>query len=680
MSKKTGGGSALFAGADFQARLGAYALTSVITSTACSLYSGDLTSISFETGEAVDDLLLVTTKGNTYVQAKRSVSFSKASGSALLSTLSQFAAQDLNGTDRLVLATTSKSSKKITRDLKTALDRFRTADRLRFERDQPKAIVDVIVEFLELLTDGLGCDPTAADRITRCAHVIVVDVEKGDPHARGLELMLEAHKFKPGTAIFGKIITDCIEFAKERNTIDVSGYVADFASLKISDEADPEQKAADLFNIIQQGELSVGREILLCSLPDNSNLPIESEGPVLFEIYRFDDNCDERLIFNDESVTFLDGTHYPLHARCSTFAGMTRLLQQSPEMIGDSQLVIMGINSEEDFDSTNCAAIHKERLLTSLKNNEDPLACLRCGEYISTNDAHLVEIGTMLKPTVGFIHPLCRQPSDRVIGAIMSELFKQIVDLSAFDVEGWYNAVEFGQRAFANADYISSGRTPYLVWGGFSPKPPPGGFMIEIVLKDGTSEIITERNKVHRFTKKEAEEFSKQLNDQFELSRSNNDPFCYTDQSKAFGPKSQLIEQLGFLEKTREVDEANPRKFDALIAEPFESPGQWYAPVFYLTDEDGQPIEFEGGIFLLTDPLKANDFLANWRQCFDLPEEFGTRVLSTDDQFDEFARWCCLQGFAIIVDPILQNDPIKLISGIQILPLENFEQEEQEEL
>ena len=122
MAKKTGGGAALFAGADFQARLGAYALASALTETKCTLVRGSLESVSFETGESVDDLLLRTRSESSYIQAKRSLNYSLNSTSPLFSTLNQFAKQEAAQSDRLILATTSRSSKKITQDLRTALD------------------------------------------------------------------------------------------------------------------------------------------------------------------------------------------------------------------------------------------------------------------------------------------------------------------------------------------------------------------------------------------------------------------------------------------------------------------------------------------------------------------------------------------------------------------------------
>lgn len=168
------------------------------------------------------------------------------------------------------------------------------------------------------------------------------------------------------------------------------------------------------------------------------------------------------------------------------------------------------------------------------------------------------------------------------------------------------------------------------------------------------------------------QDFCDQLNQQFEEARKKEDPFCYTDQSKSFGPKSLLIAQLGFSEETREVKRAELRKYDALLAERFEVQGLWYTPVYFLTDDDGLPVVFDGSVFLLTDPLKASQFLENWQSHFVLPDKVTTHIIYDDIEFDEFNRWCCTQDLSVLVDPILSNDPPRLISGARIIPIEAF--------
>jgi hypothetical protein len=129
MSVKSGAGASVSSGASYQARVGAY----IIVSHLCGVVSEigawqTLDRISFETAETVDDINIVYKDGSiAYIQAKATIAYSNSSGSQFYSVLEQFVGQVQNEADRLILATTSRSSRKIVYDLRACLEAFRTA-------------------------------------------------------------------------------------------------------------------------------------------------------------------------------------------------------------------------------------------------------------------------------------------------------------------------------------------------------------------------------------------------------------------------------------------------------------------------------------------------------------------------------------------------------------------------
>lgn len=123
------GGAATNAGIDFQQRISALFMTHMLMDLAFIDDLGmernsKIQSLQFESDEAIDDLVVRTDLGTVYIQAKRSINCSQNEESEFSKVIKQFVEQYSRGTsenDKFVLATTSKSSSKITRDLKKLL-------------------------------------------------------------------------------------------------------------------------------------------------------------------------------------------------------------------------------------------------------------------------------------------------------------------------------------------------------------------------------------------------------------------------------------------------------------------------------------------------------------------------------------------------------------------------------
>ncbi|MDB5462033.1 MAG: hypothetical protein JWP28_2463 [Phenylobacterium sp.] len=256
------------------------------------------------------------------------------------------------------------------------------------------------------------------------------------------------------------------------------------------------------------------------------------------------------------------------------------------------------------------------------------------------------------------------------MGTARGDFFESYPELVNFDANGWFRASHGGQITFANADVLRT-QHKLIAWGGLNPRGPVGNYVIEIALQGGGREIVTQRNGVHRFDRVPAEKFASSLNSQFEESRKTGDPFCYSDQSKAFGRRSFLLEQLGGRERLVPVENARVRTYEERFAARYTRPGQWYAPLLYLRDPaTDEPVAYENMVLLLTDPLTLRNFLVNWRSAeLDVPT-YETVSIHSDAEFDEFMRWVEARGWTAVVDPLLDPTDKNLVSGLPIRSVE----------
>lgn len=290
-----------------------------------------------------------------------------------------------------------------------------------------------------------------------------------------------------------------------------------------------------------------------------------------------------------------------------------------------------------------------------------------------SSNSHIAELGPYDNPIVGITHNKCLKPADRVVGTIQNSLFDTHPELVDFDVSGWFKALHSGQMVFSNAEYLAGSRQARILWSGNEKNGPLNNFIVEISLLNGDREIVTQRNCVHRFSKDNADAFANRLNTTFQQGRAEKDPYCYSDESKTFGPRSEILGLLDSKEKLRPINQARPRKYDAAFAARFTRPGHWYAPILYLTDSaTDQPVSFNHAVFLLTEPLELRIYLENWREAKINITDYQTEALLSDSQFDDWMRWNEARGFWAVVNPILNPATGDIISGYHIASLERF--------
>lgn len=681
MSNRGGAGAAVSAGANFQARVAAYLIVAAIGDLETAIGpAGTVTAFSFETFEAIDDLNLATSAGHrVFVQAKAEIDFGLGASSEMTKVLAQFEAQHARNCDphdRYLLVTTARSSRKVTGDLRAALDAFRTSDPRSFIRDQPNALVDTITSARSKLqtiarTAGRSDDAEVADAILRKSAVVMLDLETGGSLEEGVKVLLAARNYLAPSAVWGKIVADCVEHARARHTFSTNDaqkryeqYVRSAADIEL------EPAVEDLLRFdLSDFSPPVAREVILGRLAVEEEED-EAEGIVLMELVRFAEDGTERTIFDEVGCTLAGGARITLIRRAASVDGMVRMLKADPSLTGDEKVVIFQGNEDDEAEIPDSAEIHRERLRVAFHRNQHPLRCLNCGKAIFTERCSIVEIGPSEQPTVGLIHDECLRGTDRVMGAIRSDFFARYPELVNFDATGWTQAMQSGQQTFRNAEYLGAGQPFVLVWNDGGALGPPGDWVVETSLTNGDRVIATQRNHVHRFRRSDAEAFASQLNKMFVAARADRDPICYSSETLAFGPQSELLKTIGARERLNPIDSARARQYNARFASRFERPGNWYAPLLVLRDADeGSWVSHNEMVLALTDPLALATFLANWQETGLGNVRYETVSILTDDAFDAFMRAIIATDLRLAIDPLFDTKCGDMVSGLRLISI-----------
>lgn len=681
MAGQGGAGASVSSGAGFQARVAAYALLASICEQETEFgAAGTIALIGFETRTAIDDLNILFRDGSrSYVQAKAVIGFTL--NGELGSVLQQFEAQEAEGglEERYLLVTSSRASKKVAFELRAALNAYRTSPEADFFRDQPKNLLDIVIEMRDKLQElraaaNRPIDPGAAGRILRRSHVLILDVEDGDSLEQAIKLVLQAKDYTSPSGVWGKAISDCVTYAKARRTVAIEAVAEGFQRFRVAAAPLPDDVVEDILKIeLGKLQLPAGKEVIFARALDD-NL-VEAGDVLVMELLRFDEDGNELLDVTAVPFSPSAGLSFEVILRTATIKGMLRLFNERPELIEGKQLGVVELDKDGDPETSPAAQAQRQRLENALRQNLRPLLCVHCGEAVWEPVVRVVEIGDYKHPIVGLLHQRCLKPTDRIVGAAGMPAAEKHPELINFDVNAWFHAAQQGQRTFNNLDTIRTGQIANMLWNG-EPKGPLGQYLVEMQLQDGGFEIVTQRNHLHRFSRGEAEEYVASLNLHLQSAREAGDPICYTDESKGFGPRSILIAQFGLREKIREVISARMRPFEQRLVAAFARPGKWYAPLMYLRHRPTDlPCGANGAIFLLTDPMSLRAHLDNWTAA-GLPfDDYELMPLLSDEAFDDFMRWVDDRDLIVVVDPVL--DPVKreMVSGVVLESIGRFHRE-----
>jgi hypothetical protein len=690
MPVQSGGGAATSAGTTYQSTVAAYFILSLICDFDTDLFDTRRPhSISFETANPVDDInITLETNLKSYLQAKRRLSFSLSAGQDLYECLDQFVQQwiaDKNA-HSFAIVTTSESSKRVTVAMPAIIEAIRSGNEAEFRRDQNKTLIRDLDLFLNAIksiyinrTTMLLAHVDALE-ILRKIKVCTLDVAHGSPIEQAAFILLNAKKCISPALFWGNLVSDCATFAASRRSLQAdfildryNRFFVDKTPSKIQDV----ESANRLFEFMRSGEIPTGREIVIGRIEPSEDMPFKLDDVCVFEFYRFDQDCNERITFKDGKCILKNGLEINLLGRMATYVGLERFIERQKEKIKSSasKVIFIPANLTDNPENSKCAVQRRQLLQSSIETAEDSLQCIHCEKPISSNAVDFIEYVTADgTPTVGLSHHNCTKPDDRVIGAIYSEFFKEYEFLRNFDAGTWFQQIARGQGGYSALE-LAKGAAAVMTWSGRSARNATGIHIVEFELEDGTSEFSYHRSQLDRFSKAKADIYCRDMNEWIATQKKKRDPLCFSEESIQFGTKSTLLKTVGADEKLRLITKAKVRKYHSSIARRYDVRDNWFAPVAYIRNMPNEQLLGIGrSIFLITEPLHLDRFIANWKECgLDLGD-YEVPILSTDEQFDEFARETFEQDAEFLVDPLfaVEDGHLMLMAGARLISLESL--------
>ena len=660
------GGAATHAGIDYQERIAALIMLQALAQTedydALQLDANvTMQALRFEAEHAIDDLVLETSRGRVFVQAKRSLQLSAADNSDFSSVVGQFVRQQIENEaagDIYLLAVSPRSSQRITQELKHITDARRLNEGDGASNPSTKSERDTLAKTRALAQAHFlkaAAAPMPAeffDRLLRKIRVARIDIEAGSSLEAAALLVVSCCSNLPPVTVWSTLIAFAISLAKERLSVDRAGLTARMGHLFQPKAEAGTSRALDGSTVPFEfaGRLSAGRDLLLVE-------PIEGgDEHIVFELFRFDDDGSRRLRYAGSEVEFLNGTKFRVVRRTSSFMGMQRALTEEQLLPEGAKLLIAGANDTDDVEDQPFVTAHRLRCEQLLAISGPSLRCMRCGDPISEASTPSIEIDQEdAELQVGLCHKDCVQPLDRVLGIIQCDLFERNRSLKNFDYVQWFRLAPRGQGLFQGGEQLRGVKR--VLWNPGNGRASLGQWCVRMELADGSGRYVHERGRVARCGEAEAQGQASTLNENLRFAKAKNDPWCYTSPDDMFTTHDAAIQHLGPDTSVIECISATPVRYTASIGSSYSHAEGYYTPLMMLIERDsGRPVFFSDGLFLLTDPLSVDKHLENWRRAgFDIPN-FVISIVASDAEFDSLKRQMESERIAVLVDPFLDAE------------------------
>lgn len=672
------GGSATNSGIDYQQRVAALAITHALTGLGFLDDFGlneeaEIREIYFESENPIDDIALTTDMGNIFIQAKRSINLSARLDSEFSGVVKQFITQYIknnNAIHKYVLAVSPSASSKIIRDLRKLTESARLnrapSDPNPLSKSEESAL-DTIKDVAKshfLKQSGKELDEKRFLEFFSRVYIAVLDIEKGGTLERAVLTLLSKESAVPPAILWDALISLGLTLSKNRQSIDKHALEEKIGRYLVSSEPPhKESREGDLFNIEANGEFLSGREVILIdSFMDEYDY-------LLMEFIRFEDDGTKRVKFENGAVTLLNGETYNVLSRASTYAGVERFIEQHKDELQDKSICILPANVDESIEEQPFPIAHRKLCQEILSQHGGEIVCIHCCESISEDLLPVVEIDEEgKKHDVGYAHESCLKPTDRVLGRLSSELFREYPWLKDFDYSGWFRSVIQGQGLFRG---LPAGYTDIypIAWKPDHNPYGKGKWCIKFNLEDGSTRYAHERGRVKRMSHESAIEWAEQFNRHFEEAKKNNNPWCYSANGDTYSQYSTLVKMLPDGEKCVLCESAEPEQINRSIEDAYSQVKYFYAPLLLFLDrESGLPIVNGNAIFLLSNPLNIENILDNWKKVGIEYEDYSTSIIYTDEEFDKFVSEVKADGLVVLVDPVLNLNG-ELSKGLVI---ENF--------
>ena len=638
----------------------------------------EITEVRFEGAAEIDDLELISPAGHVLIQAKRTLQLSDQMDSEFASVLKQFVRQYCHNPERddlYVIATSSRSSRRITQDLKKLTEARRLNETGSDENPLTKSEAEVLQKTYSLIgahlgTAGLNRTERDIDQVFRRINVVVLHIEAGEAHELIANAVLASKGAVDAPQLWHLLLQLSLSLAKDRLSIDAKGLHHLYGSYLGDSCERAGHKNARALQTQLKGRLCAARDVILMRMGEMPEFRVYQQQPdeyayQVFEFFRFGEDGTKRLTFIDDRCQLSSGPCGVILRRTATYEGMTRYLKENPEFAAE-KVYIMGANYTSDPETQPAAKLHSEYLAKQLDSLQNFLECLQCGDPIFEENAVLIEIDEQRLPCeVGLVHTRCLRPAHRVLGGIDSELFRTHALLQDFDFEGWVAAARNGQGFFSTIATLNNGPTR-VSWVRDYNQLSRGGWCVRLNLADGSALYATERGRVTRNSEAQAIKSVALFNEQLMQLREEGNPQCYADGLGMVMPYSAAVEKTGDSRKCIEVVDTQPVRYTRSIARTYSVSEQFYAPLALLISaETGEPIVINEWVFLISNPFHLESLLDNWKKAGWHYPEFSVTFLRSDDEFDKFVNRLHAAGVRVVVDPLMSLNQ-ELVKGFVI--------------
>lgn len=654
----SGGGAATNLGIGFQHRIGALVLAAMLirldplVPLQMTAAGREVEQVRFETDDEVDDLVLVTTTGRIFVQAKRSVSLSESPSSEFMAVIRQFVRQYLRESregDAYALVTSPRASGRIVTDLRklTVASRMNALGSAEnpltvSERRTLEVTRQAITQEFQA-SSGRNINESERDEIFRRVHVISLAVEDGGDQERAVLTLLAAQATVEPSLIWRDLIVLALDLAGRRSSIDRAGLMAHAGHwLSGTDTVG----LTDQPRFIHQGSYRAGWEIVLAWMEDRL---------VVADIQRFDEKGARRVRFVDGAIEFGDGTRWPIEYRSATVTGLQRFLRapEGKHLTEGREVLIMESKLGTDPEDSFHAKAHAERCRLAFEANQAPLECLRCGRSISEESALQVEIDEEGLPyEVGLLHSSCRLPTHRILGTIANEAFRKVPVLTDFDLKAWFASIFSGQGFFAGVPEALRSRPTPVYWKPGTANLSTARWCLSYQLDNGDVLFVRERGQIHRMTERQARQEAATWDQRIAIAAAEGDPLCVSDRTGAFGRYSTVIRS-DPTSAIRQVARAEARVASRAVLYAHRTCDNYYAPLLALIDAStNEPLTVHDQRVLLTNPLQIEHYLQNWHMSGAAVGALDSVVLKSDEAFDRFVYSSLSESIGVLIDPI----------------------------
>lgn len=675
MTAGVGGGAATNLGIGFQQRVGALVLAAILVGLDPLVpfqMTGDgreVGQVRFETDDEIDDLVLVTNKGQVFIQAKRSLNLSDSPSSDFTAVTRQFVRQYLRESregDIYALVTSPRASARILTDLR----KLTIAARMNALGGSENPLTASERRTLEVTRQAITREfrassdreitETESDEIFRRIHVVSLTVEDGGDQERAVLTLLAASARVEPSLVWRDLIVLALDLSGRRSSIDRAGLMAHAGHwLGCKEAPRPSNEPQFVF----QGPYHAGLEVVLARLEDRL---------VGADLQRFSETGERRVRFADGAIELGDGTRWPVEYRSATVTGLTRFLgePEGQRLTKAAEVLIMESNLDTNPEDALHAKAHAERCRLAFEANPAPLECLRCGRSISEESALRVEIDEDGLPhEVGLVHGSCRQPTYRVLGGVANEAFRKVPALADFDFKAWFAAIFGGQGLFAGApDALRNKPTP-IYWKPGRANLSTARWCLSYQLGNGDVLFVRERGQVVRMTERQAREEAETWGERLAAAAADGDPMCVSGRTGGFGRYSVLIRS-DPTSDIQQVVRAEPRVASRAVLRAHRTCDNYYAPLLALIDNaTNEPLTVHDARVLLTNPLRIEHYLQNWTMSGAGIGTFDSVVLNSDEAFDRFVYSALSESIGVLIDPIFSVDR-HLLAGAMVFDLQ----------